>query len=67
MMHFGLPTHANDEASKANRTGYYYSSCETSYPSLYTLQSALFVHNFNLTFDSTFCGWDGVMAFLLVF
>jgi len=60
MVHFGLPTHANDEASEANLTGYYHSSCEISYPLLYTLQSALFVHNLNLTFDSTFLwmGWD---------
>ena len=73
MMRFGLPTHANDEASKTNRTGYYYISCDISYPLLYTLQSALFVQNLNksqsyIRFYVLWMGWDWerVMAFLLV-
>jgi len=58
MVHFGLPTIANDELSKANQTGYYTVAVmfHTHYYAPFNLHClSMILTNHNLTFDSTFC------------
>jgi len=64
MVHFGLPTLANDELSEPNQTGYYivaviFHTHNYTPFNLHCLTTILTNHN--LIFDSTFCGGDGTL------